>query len=138
MGTPSADQCSGSEIAGRGAMLKGNIVFLITQGPNVRVRKVEMIGNTSFSEDKLKDQIKTRHWLWVFRAGTYDAEQIEDDAASIRRQAATVAVLAGVGMQTNSFEGVPGMHMFHAVTALRRNGQEFAARMIAAEALSRT
>jgi hypothetical protein len=60
------------------------------------------------------------------------------DAASIRRQAATVAVLAGVGMQTNSFEGVPGMHMFHAVTALRRNGQEFAARMIAAEALSRT
>ncbi|MCL6684321.1 hypothetical protein [Sphingomonas alba] len=60
------------------------------------------------------------------------------DAASIRRQAATVAVLAGIGMQTNSFEGVPGMHMFHAVTALRRNGQEFAARMIAAEALSRT
>jgi hypothetical protein len=28
--------------------------------------------------------------------------------------------------------------MFHAVTALSRNGQEFAARMIAAEALART
>jgi len=29
------------------------------------------------------------------------------------------------------------MHMFHSVTALARNGQEFAARMIAAEALAR-
>lgn len=60
------------------------------------------------------------------------------DAASQRRQAATVAVLTGVGMQAGDFLSVPGMHMFHAVTALRRNNQEFAARMIAAEALSRT
>jgi hypothetical protein len=60
------------------------------------------------------------------------------DAASVRHQAATVAVLAGVGMQASSFESVPAMHVFHAVTALSRNGQEFAARMIAAEALART
>lgn len=60
------------------------------------------------------------------------------DAASLRRQAATVAVLAAVGMQARSFESIPAMHMFHTVTALRRNGQEFAARMIAAESLSRT
>jgi hypothetical protein len=60
------------------------------------------------------------------------------DAASVRRQAATVAVLTGVGMQARDFLGVPGVHMFHAVTALRRNNQEFAARMIAAEALART
>ena len=60
------------------------------------------------------------------------------DAASQRRQAATVAILAGVGMQASDFASVPAMHMFHAVTALNRNGQEFAARMIAAEALART
>lgn len=60
------------------------------------------------------------------------------DAASVRRQAATVAVLTGVGMQARDFLSVPGVHMFHAVTALRRNNQEFAARMIAAEALART
>jgi hypothetical protein len=60
------------------------------------------------------------------------------DAASQRRQAATVAVLSGVGMQAKDFASVPGMHMFHIVTALSRNGQEFAARMIAAEALART
>jgi len=60
------------------------------------------------------------------------------DAASVRHQAATVAVLAGTGLQAGSFESVPAMHMFHAVTGLSRNGQEFAARMIAAEALART
>jgi hypothetical protein len=60
------------------------------------------------------------------------------DAASQRRQAATVAVLTGVGMQAADFSSVPAMHVFHAVTALSRNGQGFAARMIAAEALSRT
>ena len=35
-------------------------------------------------------------------------------------------------------QSVPGFHLFHLTTALSRNGQEFAARMIAAEALSRT
>ena len=60
------------------------------------------------------------------------------DGASVRRQAGTVAVLAAVGMQAPGFESVPGFHQFHLVTALNRNGQEFAARMIAAEALSRT
>jgi hypothetical protein len=60
------------------------------------------------------------------------------DAASVRRQAATVAVLMGAGMQASDFLSVPGVHIFHAVTALRRNNQEFAARMIASEALART
>jgi len=60
------------------------------------------------------------------------------DAASQRRQAATVTVLTGVGLQASDFLSVPPMHMFHSVTALNRNGQGFAARMIAAEALSRT
>ena len=60
------------------------------------------------------------------------------DAASMRRQSGTVALLAAVGMQAPGFESVPGFHQFHLITALNRNGQGFAARMIAAEALSRT
>jgi hypothetical protein len=60
------------------------------------------------------------------------------DGASMRRQAGTVALLAAVGMQAPGFESVPGRHQFHLITALNRNGQQFAARMIAAEALSRT
>ncbi len=60
------------------------------------------------------------------------------DGASVRRQAGTVALLAAVGMQAPGFDSVPGFHQFHLVTALSRTGQDFAARMIAAEALSRT
>ncbi|MEO5577533.1 MAG: hypothetical protein ABIR25_00595 [Sphingomicrobium sp.] len=60
------------------------------------------------------------------------------DGASVRQQAGTVALMAAVGMQAPGFDSVPGFHLFHLTTALNRNGQQFAARMIAAEALSRT
>ena len=60
------------------------------------------------------------------------------DGASQRGQAGTVAVLAGVGLQAADFNSVPAVHLYHVVTALSRNGQAFAARMIAAEALART
>jgi hypothetical protein len=60
------------------------------------------------------------------------------DAAAGRGQAGTVLVLTGTGFQTTSFAQVPAVHMFHAITSLKRTGQDFTARMIAAEALSRT
>ena len=60
------------------------------------------------------------------------------DGASSRHQAGTVALLAAIGMQAPGMQSVPGYHLYHITTALNRNGQAFAARMIAAEALSRT
>jgi hypothetical protein len=60
------------------------------------------------------------------------------DAAATRNQPATVLVLTGTGFQTPNWGKVPPAHLFHAVTALKRSGQDFTARMIAAEALSRT
>lgn len=60
------------------------------------------------------------------------------DAAAARGQPATVLVLTGSGFQTPSFDRVPAAHLYHATAALKRTGQDFTARMIAAEALSRT
>ena len=60
------------------------------------------------------------------------------DAAAARGQAGTVLVLTGTGFQTPLFERVPPAHLYHAVAAMNRTGQDFSARMIAAEALSRT
>jgi len=60
------------------------------------------------------------------------------DAAATRGQPGTVLVLTGTGFQTPSFERVPAAHLYHAISALSRTGQGFTARMIAAEALSRT
>ena len=60
------------------------------------------------------------------------------DAAAGRGQAGTVLVLTGTGLQTPNWEKVPAAHLYHAIAALKRTGQDFTARMIAAEALSRT
>lgn len=60
------------------------------------------------------------------------------DGAAARGQAGTVLVMTGTGMQTRDWNQVPAAHLLHAVAALKRTGQEFTARMIAAEALSRT
>lgn len=60
------------------------------------------------------------------------------DASAGRGQAGTVLVLAGTGFQTPNWDKVPAVHLYHAITALKRTGQDFTARMIAAEALSRT
>jgi hypothetical protein len=60
------------------------------------------------------------------------------DAAAGRGQAGSVLILAGTGLQTPSWSDVPGAHLYHAIAALKRTGQDFTARMIAAEALSRT
>jgi hypothetical protein len=60
------------------------------------------------------------------------------DAAAGYGQGGTVLVLTGTGFETPLFERVPSSHLYHAVAALNRTGQGFTARMIAAEALSRT
>jgi len=60
------------------------------------------------------------------------------DAAAVRGQGGTVLVLTGTGFQTSRFDRVPSSHVYHAVSALNRTGLGFTARMIAAEALSRT
>lgn len=64
---------------------KGELIFNITEGPEVRVRKVDFKGRHSFTKGRLLDQIKTRSWIWIFRAGTYDPEQVDDDVASLRK-----------------------------------------------------
>lgn len=60
------------------------------------------------------------------------------DSAAQRGQGGTVRVLAGTGLQTPSWTSVPAVQLVHLITALNGTGQDFTARMIAAEALSRT
>ena len=47
-------------------------------------------------------------------------------------------LLAASSLQGREFDEVSAVYLFHAVNALRRTGQEYLARMIAAEALART
>ena len=60
------------------------------------------------------------------------------DAAAARGAPGTVLVLTGTGFQSSSLDQLPSAHLYHAISALKRTGQDFTARMIAAETLSRT
>jgi hypothetical protein len=53
-------------------------------------------------------------------------------------QRGTVALLAGVGMQTAEWRGVPPEYLYHVLRALTRVGLGYEARMIAAEAVARS
>jgi hypothetical protein len=81
------------------------------------------------------DSLNRRYGLGIGRRSTWT--RMIDSAARLG-QPGTVAVLAGTGLQAPSLERLPSAQLFHSVLALRRTGQDFSARMIAAEALSRT
>ena len=59
------------------------------------------------------------------------------DRAAREQTPGAVALLAGVGMQTGSWRGVPAPYLFRIVRDLRAVGLEYEARMIAAEAVAR-
>src|SRR5262249_7800181 len=60
------------------------------------------------------------------------------DAAAGRSQPGTVLILAGTGFQATGFDRLPSAHLYHVIAGLERTNQDFSARMIAAEAVSRT
>ena len=60
------------------------------------------------------------------------------DGSMRRRQAGTAALLTASALQGRDFDEVRGIYLFHSLNALRQTGQDYMARMIAAEALART
>ncbi len=58
--------------------------------------------------------------------------------AGQRGQGGTAVLLSAVGMQASRPDSIPAAHMFRGLSAMRQSGLDFAARMIAAEALART
>ena len=71
------------------------------------------------------------------RLGAADRWTEAIDRAARAREPGTVALLAGIGMQTAGWDGVPAAHLFQIVRALRTVGLDYEARMIAAEAVAR-
>lgn len=64
---------------------RGELVFDVVEGPNVRVRNIEFKGNKSFTGERLRGVIKTSTWLFIFRPGRFDPDQVEEDVAALRR-----------------------------------------------------
>jgi hypothetical protein len=72
-----------------------------------------------------------------FSLGADDRWTQAIDQATRERAPGAVALLAGVGMQTASWRGVPPAYLFRIIRDLRLVGLEYEARMIAAEAVAR-
>jgi outer membrane protein assembly complex protein YaeT len=63
---------------------RGEVVFQIVEGPNVRVRNIDFPGAKGFDEDRLKKQIQTKTWIFVFRSGTFSPQVVDDDVALLQ------------------------------------------------------
>jgi hypothetical protein len=60
------------------------------------------------------------------------------EQAGQKGQAGSAVLLAAIGLQAPSFERVPAAQLYRGLTAMRLAGLDYAARMVAAEALART
>ena len=79
----------------------------------------------NFSSDLGVDLSRQTHWTQLISA----AAQVDNGAL--------VVMLAGLGMQGNSWDKMTPLHLFHIVSALDSVGLKAEARLIAAEAIAR-
>lgn len=108
--------------------------------------------------DASEEQLRSKFLLAAIAGlGRADAQAVDDFASDLemdlnrstrwtkaiqsaarRGQQGTVALLAAVGMQGRNWDAMSPLHLYHIMQSLKRVGLEPEARMIAAEALSRT
>ena len=69
------------EAAGTGAA-----TFQITEGKKIKITRIEFVGAASFSQHKLRHQLKTRQrWMfsWITQSDNFKEDQFEDDKEAL-------------------------------------------------------
>ena len=61
----------------------GILIFTIIEGPRIKIKEIEFVGNESFTAKQLISQIRTKPAFFLFRKGQLDEEQLIDDVASL-------------------------------------------------------
>lgn len=64
---------------------EGRVVYTITEGPRVKIRRIVLEGAHAFPEPQLRLKIRSKTYLWIFRTGAFDEEQAERDALELER-----------------------------------------------------
>jgi outer membrane protein insertion porin family len=65
-----------------------DVVFEITEGDKAYIRRIDFIGNTAFSSDKLREVVRSRVTRWyrfLTQDDTYDADRVAYDETLLRR-----------------------------------------------------
>ncbi len=65
-----------------------NVTFVVGEGPKLKIRDVEFVGNEAISDGKLQKRIKENKpknpfYGWISGGGTYKEAEFEEDAAKI-------------------------------------------------------
>jgi outer membrane protein insertion porin family len=63
-----------------------HLTFLLDQGPKVRIRAIDFVGNQAVSDGKLRGQMKANKqewWVPFTQRGTYQALKFEEDADKV-------------------------------------------------------
>ncbi len=61
------------------------VLFRISEGPRIKVRRIQFEGNDSFSSRELKGKIETATYIWLFRTGAFSDETAERDVATLKQ-----------------------------------------------------
>ena len=61
----------------------GILIFVIVEGPRVRIKEIEFVGNRSFADNELGSKIQTKPAIPFFRKGELDPNRLIDDVATI-------------------------------------------------------
>jgi len=64
---------------------QGLILFQIIEGPRVRIKEIEFVGNEAFPAEQLEAQLKTKPWVFLFRKGELDEDLLVEDVATVDR-----------------------------------------------------
>ncbi len=68
-----------------------NVTFRVGEGPKLRIRRVDFIGNEAMSDGDLRGEIKENKprnplWGWITGGGTYKETAFEEDAARVEEK----------------------------------------------------
>lgn len=63
----------------------GVLIYRVREGPRIKIVGFEFEGNTTFTDNQLRGQIKSRKYFPIFVKGALSREQLELDAGAIRQ-----------------------------------------------------
>lgn len=101
--------------------------------------RTQMLAAALIGLDRVQgDDVATLSRDYALELGKQTSWTRAIDEAARRNEAGTVALLAAIGLQGRNWQGVPPRHIYHITRALRMVGLGAEARMIAAEAITRS
>ena len=63
----------------------GILIFIIVEGPRVRIREIEFVGNRNYPSNILGSRVQTKPAILFFRKGELDPNRLIDDVATLDR-----------------------------------------------------